>query len=328
MLIGSVYEPDFPEISDVVFRKNLEKIFYETQEDLDSLSQLLMKLNVKISRPTVRNINFVRENINSRTYPYPPICPRDFLFLYKDQLIVCRGGDKNRQFEELLFSNVLQELIEKKITIQYMPSYKIEETYRHYKELEGKIFFHAACILKCENTLIHSTPYIEQHGRGTYAGLEWLKKHLPPETNWITGPFEGHADGKIALIRHGLALTWSHNFIPKEMLDWDFILVPPTKVPEAIKSLKQERFYKEFVNNWLNHWIGSIDETVFDLNLISVNENLVITNGYDPFVFSELKKRNVEAIPFYFRHKYFWDSGLHCISLDLERTSSQKGFFA
>jgi N-dimethylarginine dimethylaminohydrolase len=319
IIVGSVFHPDFPEIQDSSFRQGLEKIFLETQDDLNKLSVLFESLGVKTSRPKFQSIQSARIEKNNNEYPYPPLCPRDFLFIYKNQFIICRGGDRNRIFEESYFSDIIFSLVESGISLKTMPYFEIGSHYAHYKELEGQTFFHAACILKCDDTLIHSTPYIIQHGRGTYEGLRWIKEQLTPNVRWIQAPFEGHADGKIALLRPGLLMTWDPKFIPEELKSWDTIIVPPNKLPSYFQSLKAERFYKDFVENWLSHWIGHVDETVFDLNLVSVNEKLVITNGYDPYVFSELKKRNIEAIPFNFRHKYFWDSGLHCITLDLKR---------
>ena len=58
---------------------------------------------------------------------------------------------------------------------------------------------------------------------------------------------------------------------------------------------------------------------MFDINLLSIDERTVITNGYDKDVETQLKANGVEMIPFEFRHKYFWDSGLHCVTLDLKR---------
>ena len=41
---------------------------------------------------------------------------------------------------------------------------------------------------------------------------------------------------------------------------------------------------------------------------------------------TQLKKYGVEMIPFDFRHKYFWDSGLHCVTLDLSRNGERESY--
>ena len=40
-----------------------------------------------------------------------------------------------------------------------------------------------------------------------------------------------------------------------------------------------------------------------------------------------LKKHNVEPVYVPWRHRYFWDGGLHCITLDLYREGTQKDYF-
>ena len=72
--------------------------------------------------------------------------------------------------------------------------------------------------------------------------------------------------------------------------------------------------------------VPKLIETVFDINVVSIDSNTVITNGYDPDVERKLKKHGVDMIPFDFRHKYFWDSGLHCVTLDLSREGERQSY--
>jgi len=40
-----------------------------------------------------------------------------------------------------------------------------------------------------------------------------------------------------------------------------------------------------------------------------------------------LKKHKMEPIHIPWRHRYFWDGGLHCITLDLVREGTQEDYF-
>ena len=40
-----------------------------------------------------------------------------------------------------------------------------------------------------------------------------------------------------------------------------------------------------------------------------------------------LKKHNMEPVYVPWRHRYFWDGGLHCITLDLYREGTQQDYF-
>ena len=40
-----------------------------------------------------------------------------------------------------------------------------------------------------------------------------------------------------------------------------------------------------------------------------------------------LKKHNMEPVHIPWRHRYFWDGGLHCITLDLKRQGKKEDYF-
>jgi hypothetical protein len=44
-------------------------------------------------------------------------------------------------------------------------------------------------------------------------------------------------------------------------------------------------------------------------------------------VFAHFKKHKVEPIIFNFRHRYFWDGGIHCRTQDLYREGTQEDYF-
>lgn len=82
-----------------------------------------------------------------------------------------------------------------------------------------------------------------------------------------------------------------------------------------------------FVESWLQDWVGYAEETVFDVNVLVLDEHHVCVNNMNPQVIEFLKKHNMEAVHIPWRHGYFWDGGLHCITLDLYREGLQKDYF-
>ena len=78
-------------------------------------------------------------------------------------------------------------------------------------------------------------------------------------------------------------------------------------------------YLTEFVDTWVNKWVGVVDETVFDVNMLSINQDVIICNNYNKQVFDFFKKHKVEPIICNFRHRYFWDGGIHCITQDFYR---------
>ena len=84
----------------------------------------------------------------------------------------------------------------------------------------------------------------------------------------------------------------------------------------------------DFVGKWLDEWVGYIEESVFDVNMLSINENLILcTNEPPKELKAAFKKHKVEYIVTPFRHRYFWDGGLHCITLDINREGGREDYF-
>ena len=84
-----------------------------------------------------------------------------------------------------------------------------------------------------------------------------------------------------------------------------------------------------FVESWLDDWVGYIDETTFDVNMLSINENLILcTNEPPQQVKDAFKRHDVEYIITPFRHRFFWDGGLHCITLDVHREGECEDYFS
>ena len=152
-----------------------------------------------------------------------------------------------------------------------------------------------------------------------------------------------HADGCFCVVKPGCIVTLKDvQDYATEFPGWDILYLPDqswTSVSPFIKMkekvggrwwLKGEEHNDElitFVNTWLNDWVGYVEETVFDVNMLSVDENTIICNNYNKEVFDHFKKHKVEPIVFNFRHRYFWDGGVHCITQDLYREGTMEDYF-
>lgn len=75
----------------------------------------------------------------------------------------------------------------------------------------------------------------------------------------------------------------------------------------------------EFTENVLSTWTGRAEESVFDVNLLVLDQKTVMINRVDDIVVPQLKKNKIDYILVPWRHRFFIDNGLHCITLDLYR---------
>jgi len=153
----------------------------------------------------------------------------------------------------------------------------------------------------------------------------------------------GHSDGCFHTLKPGAILSLKEiqtyeNTFP----GWDICYLPDqswAKVKGFIKLKNQvggkwwvpgeedNNEFTHFVETWLQDWVGYVEETVFDVNVLVLDEHHVCVNNMNPTVIEFLKKHNMEPVHVPWRHRYFWDGGLHCITLDLEREGEQEDYF-
>jgi len=154
----------------------------------------------------------------------------------------------------------------------------------------------------------------------------------------------GHSDGCFHTIKPGAILSLNeiqtyNNTFP----NWDVCYLPDqswAKVDGFLKLKDKVRGkwwvpgeeendeLTHFVETWLQDWVGYAEETVFDVNVLVLDEHHVCVNNMNPTVIEFLKKHKMEPVHVPWRHRYFWDGGLHCITLDLKRNGVQQDYFS
>ena len=78
-----------------------------------------------------------------------------------------------------------------------------------------------------------------------------------------------------------------------------------------------------FVEYFLHNLTGQVDETLFDLNILVLDDRYVVVNSHSDYLFEVLKKHNLEPIVCPLRHRFFFDGGWHCLTLDVKRKGGQ-----
>ena len=154
----------------------------------------------------------------------------------------------------------------------------------------------------------------------------------------------GHSDGCFHTLKPGAILslldiqTYKNTFP-----EWDVCYLPDQSWEKVKKftNLKKKNKGKwwvpgeesndeftYFVETWLQDWVGYAEETVFDVNVLVLDEHHVcVSNANNEQVNAFLKKHKMEPIHIPWKHRYFWDGGLHCITLDLYRDGNQQDYF-
>jgi hypothetical protein len=94
-----------------------------------------------------------------------------------------------------------------------------------------------------------------------------------------------------------------------------------------IKGREYDDELIEYVETWLQDWVGYVEESVFDVNILVIDQQNIIVNGYNKQAFKAFERHGITAHICPMRHRYFWDGGVHCVTLDLDRTGQLQDWF-
>ena len=320
----------------------LKRIHDETNEDLDVLADICKQFGTFVVRPDI-------------LYPIEtewrhPMQVRDTIGKIGDTVFEVYTSSWDRMYENLNCRNILIDEFEEGARYISMPfpiyerkptntiddiDIKNEISNKEIQSYDnqGQILGDTAAFMKCGKHIFHThsnpkTKLKKQHSQisMTNNGREWWKREFPSH-EFVEMNAYGHVDGKISILRPGLVLAWNKDHIPEIMKDWDVILIEnkATYSGKQIKDLCEEKGVKNYP--W-HHLLGVSQETRFDANCLSLDENTVITSGYDKDLSDKLKKYNIEMIPWVNRWNFLWSGGAHCCSVDLAREGKLIDYFS
>lgn len=172
--------------------------------------------------------------------------------------------------------------------------------------------------------------------------FENFKKQYP-DFNYHWLDIGGHNDACFHTVKPGAIISlndiqsykqtfpnWDVCYLPDQ--SWDKVedfLIMKKRVGGKwwVPGQEKNEEFINFVETWLNDWVGYVEETVFDVNVLVLDEHHVCVNNLNTTVVEFLKRHKMEPILVPWRHRYFWDGGLHCITLDLHRQGYQQNYF-
>jgi len=314
--VGRSYPPEFYSWITVPHVRSLfEKIAQETEEDYQNIIRKLQSFGVKIVRTDIPdNVDLCRA-IDGRVSP-PPMCPRDYTVMIGDKFYITESA------KNLYYNSILNE------------------------------------VQAQENVIIHHNDYvngsvISRLGKDLYFGTDDYNQDQSILKQTINTRFTntrnhiintgGHSDGTYCPVAPGLIISlndvptyadtfpgWEVIYLPGQ--SWEAVqpfldLKKKNKGKWWIPGFEYDQDVVDVVETWLGHWTGYVEETVFDVNMLIIDPKNVIVFSYNKQVFNAFDRYGITPHIVPFRHRYFWDGGIHCVTSDLHRQGTMQDFF-
>lgn len=321
-IVGRSYPPEFyswikvPRVRDL-----FEKIARETEEDYQGLVKKLQEFGVQVFRPELNDLDQFLLPDDSAFIP-PPMNPRDVCVMIGDRFY------EHFQITSPGFVNPHQHIID-----------HVKQQGNTIRHLDVVTAINGATVSRMGRDLYFGTDRYDQDP----AQLRELAQNEFPEFRTHIVNTGGHVDGTYCPVTPGLILSiedtpsyeetfpgWEIVYLPGEswnkVRDWS-LLKRKNRGKWWIPGWERDQAVVDTVETWLRHWVGYVEETVFDVNMLIVNPKNVLVLGHNQQVFDALSRYGITAHVVPFRHRWFWDGGLHCITADLDRQGTMQDFF-
>ena len=356
-MLGNNYAPEFFDGLNTKAESPLKRICEETLEDLHGFKTILQGFGVEVIQPELDSTERFVDNPSS--YPRGPLQPRDNQIVLGNRAWSDQGDHPAifnclEKYGDIEYVSSAAMLNENDYDIvagadypsydDYKNNYKNESFFQPkvWQELQEdykKVFWLSSAV---------SFPLGKRIDIGYTGSTEDFQTAYDPTELFTTVnflPMEGHSDGNYHPIKPGAILSLHDVQTYEKMFPgWDvcYLQDQSWRKVKGFRDLKKKNAGKwwlageedndeftHFVETWLQDWVGYVEETVFDVNVLMLDEHhCCVSNPNNEKVNAFLKKHSVEPVYVPWRHRYFWDGGLHCITLDLYREGTQKEYFS
>jgi len=361
-ILGRSYPPEFYSwIQNSKTRSLFERIAVETEEDYQTIKKKLEEFGVEVLRPNLPE----NQSVLRGSYVKPPMTPRDTMIMVGKTFYECFSMDFDKYYDRVRDPSWPDcHSVQEALTL---PKLILDELFQlhgfaDYSEYQPSVTCYDDIIkrVKSEGNQVKSHvdrmingAMISRIGQDLYFGTEAYDQELDSYRKLIDGEFPntrnhiintgGHGDGTYCPVTPGLIIslhdvpTYADTFP-----DWEVLYLPGQSFDavQPFMDLKDKNHGKWWipgheyeddvlltVETWLKDWVGYVEETVFDINMLVIDPKNVIVFNYNKQVFDALARYGVTPHICNFRHRFFWDGGIHCVTTDLHREGTRQNFF-
>jgi len=357
-VVGRSYPPEFYSwIEKSTVRSLFERIAVETEEDYQNIIKKLQSFGVEVLRPNLPEDVFINGQ-----YIQPPMTPRDYTIMLGDVF----HEHYSSNFYKGHYDNIKDSSWPDCFSwtdFNHLPTHirqecaecfdfgKIQTLHHEYDDIFSYIKQQGNSIKSYVDNVNGAT--VARIGQDLYFGTTAYDQDLLKHKSQLDQEFTstrnhivntgGHSDATYCPVCPGLIISlydvptyadtfpgWEVVYLPGQ--SWamvkDFLQLKKKNGGRWwIPGFEHNQDVVDTVERWLGHWTGYVEETVFDVNMLIIDPKNVIVFNYNKQVFDALDRYGITPHIVPFRHRYFWDGGIHCVTSDLHREGTIQDYF-
>jgi N-dimethylarginine dimethylaminohydrolase len=296
-----------------------QQIIEETEEDLNAFVEVLQGQGVTVRRPDTWPHEETFSTINWESEGYYNYCPRDVMMVIGDTIIETPNVIRSRYQETFSYRSLLMDYLKSGAKWYSAPKPMLLDSLfdvdlKKPMPRNDEPAFDAANVLRLGQDLIYLVS-----ATGNELGGQWLQTMLGDEfrVHFLKDVYYGsHIDSTFVALRPGLILCSparvNDETLPEVLKQWEVIYSPPM---ENTGGFDADYLSKSIGSKWI------------DMNLFSINPNLVVVDRDQTALIKLLEKYGLDVIPLKLRHSKMLGGGYHCVTLDTRRKGTMQRYF-
>lgn len=294
------------------------KITEITHQDFDKLAAVLTNLGVTVVRPRFDRIEHFLDHHDNLLKP--PVSPCDIALTLGDTLHVMPQYSSGH----CPYQHALDRYRHN--------NQKIHTIDRSTPESWAWVIF-ASVVRAGRDIFIDYLPNHEQSKQSALAVAQDLamsyRVHLSS-----TGD---HHDGVFCPLKPGHIFTSHYRSVYAESFpDWSVYHLPPSNLKTGYQFELHNKWYvpgidfghfNQEVLAVAENWLGHPQETVWQVNMLVVDEHNIICGIEDERAFKFFENIGMTPHVVEFKSNRFWDAGIHCVTSDIYRLGDREDYW-
>ena len=287
--------------------------------DQHAFVAVLEGLGITVKRPETWPHQKKFSSIHWDSEGYYNYCPRDIMLVIGDQIIETPNVIRSRAQESFSYRELMIAYMRSGAKWYSAPKPMLLDSLFDVDMSKptprnDEPAFDAANVLRLGQDLIYLVS-----ATGNEMGGQWLQTILGDEyrVHFLKDVYYGsHIDSTFVALRPGLMLCnparINNDTLPDVLKQWDIIYSPPM---ESTNAFDADYLAKSIGSQWI------------DMNLFSINPNLVVVDQDQIALIKLLEKQGIDVIRLKLRHSKMLGGGFHCVTLDIRRSGSLQRYF-